>query len=114
MWIRYWVSYRNKQLILRVNERGGGEPVDKISLKHLTQVNINPSDDIQEEIYLGKRYGIVLTFGKSNMYLFGDNFKSVRFWKCLLEQQKCKTNTTTAMIENKIAKKYLWASSVAQ
>jgi hypothetical protein len=102
-------------LILRSNERGGGEPVDKISLKHLSNVNINPSDDIQEEIYLGKKYGIVLTFGKSNMYLFGDNCKSVRFWKCLLEQQKCNNTTAThAMIENKIAKKYLWFSSVAQ
>jgi hypothetical protein len=110
MWIRYWVSYRNNQLVLRLNERGG-EPVDTVSLKSLTDVNINPSDDIQEEIYLGKKYGIVLTFGKYSMYLFGDNCKSLRYWKCLLEQQKC---NSVARPDNKIGRKYLWPSPVAQ
>lgn len=104
MWTRYWVSYKNGQLILRLNERGG-EPVDKLSLKHLTHIDVNPSDDIQEEVYLGKKHGMILTFGKSSMYLFGDNFKSVRFWKCLLEQQR---NTSIKPTENKINKKYLW------
>lgn len=96
MWARYWVCYKNGQLVLKLNERGG-DPVETLSLKHLTHVNVNPSDDIQEEIFLGKKYGMVLTFGKSTMYLFGDNCKSVRFWKCLLEQQGTSSSNTATL-----------------
>ncbi|KAI8641434.1 hypothetical protein BD408DRAFT_346225 [Parasitella parasitica] len=102
-WNRYWVSYQSNQLVLRLNERGA--PVDKFHLKGLNQVDINPSEDIKEEIYLGKKHGIVLTFGSSNVYLFCDNFKSVRFWKCLLEQHISKT-----IQSNRIHKKYTWVA----
>jgi hypothetical protein len=113
MWNRYWVTYQPNHLILRSNERGGGEPIERMALQDLKEVDINPSEDIKEEIYLGKKHGIILTFGKSNMYLFCDSYKSVRYWKCLLEQ--CKSSSNRQHINNtyKIHKKYLW-SSVAQ
>lgn len=112
MWNRYWATYQSNQLILRSNERGSGEPLERITLHNLKEVDINPSEDIKEEIYLGKKYGIILTFGKSNMYLFCDNYKSVRYWKCLLEQ--CRNSQHMDNIgfphgdHKKLAKKFLW------
>ncbi|OAD02582.1 hypothetical protein MUCCIDRAFT_111972 [Mucor lusitanicus CBS 277.49] len=102
-WNRYWVTYQSNQLVLRLNERGA--PVDKFHLKGLNHVDINPSDDIKEEIYLGKKHGIVLTFGGNHVYLFCDHFQSVRFWKCLLEQ-----HASNAMCSNRNQQKYLWVA----
>jgi len=97
------VTYQSNQLVLRLNERGA--PVDKFHLKGLNHVDINPSDDIKEEIYLGKKHGVVLTFGSSHVYLFCDDFKSVRFWKCLLEQ-----HVSNVVCSNRNQKKYLWVA----
>ncbi|KAI8091031.1 uncharacterized protein B0P05DRAFT_528466 [Gilbertella persicaria] len=109
-WNRYWVTFESHQLVLRLNERGKGEPVTRFPLKELNQVNINPSEDTLEEIYLGKKHGMILTFGKYSMFLFADNHASMRYWKCLLEQY---ANAYIHSI-SKIHKKYLWPSSVAQ
>lgn len=107
MWNRYWVNFDQNHLVLRLNERGGGEPVDKIPLGEITKVDIHPSDDIKEQVYLGKKHSIVLSFGTSNMYLFCDHFKSVRFWRSLFEQLINNANTFSDN-NNKIHPKYLW------
>lgn len=112
MWNRYWVTFESNQLVLRVNERGG-DPVDKISLEKITRVDTNPSDDIREQIYLGKKHSIVLSFENSNMYLFCDHLKSMRFWKCLLEQHMNSSDIKQKTDKKMHHLKYLWPS-VAQ
>lgn len=112
MWNRYWVTFEANHMVLRLNERGG-EPFDKIPLERITRVDTNPSDDIKEQVYLGKKHTIVLTFENSNMYLFCDHFKSMRFWKSLFEQHMTNYTDTHHKTDKKIHSKYLWPS-VAQ
>ncbi|KAG1289952.1 hypothetical protein G6F66_009062 [Rhizopus arrhizus] len=103
-WVRYWVTYEKNQLLLRLNERRGA-PVESISIENLTGINTCPSDDIQEEIYLGKKYGIILSFGASSvMYLFADSSKSVRYWQSLLEVLTSNADNS----QHQISKRYIW------
>lgn len=79
--------------------------MESISIENLTGVNTCPSDDIQEEIYLGKKYGIILSFGASRvMYLFADSSKSVRYWQSLLEVLTSNADNS----QHQISKRYIW------
>lgn len=101
------MTYEKQELVLRLNERRE-EPIERISLDNLVQVNTYPANDIQEDIYLGKKHIIILSFGQADeMYLFADSSKSVRYWKCLLESMMSEGSDNK---QQHVNKRYIWSS----
>ncbi|KAI8075063.1 hypothetical protein BC940DRAFT_351599 [Gongronella butleri] len=99
-WTRFWVSLDHGELYLRQLSYEHKDPVDSISLSQLESVR-RPWEDLQDEIYFGRKHGIVLQFKKEHidtthvvlddqeqidgyMYLFADSPKKAALWRTVL------------------------------
>ncbi|ORX59599.1 hypothetical protein DM01DRAFT_1399096 [Hesseltinella vesiculosa] len=120
-WVRYWVTLDHGELYIRQMSYEHKDPIDSIPLSQLESVS-RPWEDLQEEVYFGRKDGIVLQFKKDhidkthvalddqetlegNMYLFADSSKKAALWRTVLSAYATADYMTP---DPSINAKFLW------
>ncbi|KAI8097142.1 uncharacterized protein BX664DRAFT_325644 [Halteromyces radiatus] len=120
-WTRYWITLEQGQLYLRHLSYEHKEPVESIPLSQLESV-CKPWEDIQEQVYFGRKHGIVLKFTQDHirmeqvileegeciggyMYLFADSPKKAALWRTVLSAYATADYVTP---NASINARYLW------
>ncbi|ORZ17824.1 hypothetical protein BCR42DRAFT_450379 [Absidia repens] len=120
-WTRYWITLEHGQIYFRHLSYEHKESIDSIPLSELESV-CKPWEDIQEQVYFGRKHGIVLKFKKDHvrldqvnleedeclegyMYLFADSPKKAALWRTVLSAYATADYVTP---NASINARYLW------